>query len=94
MTTTIEIDRANATIERSDGFAFWKKRRRWHLRLFDTVRLLPQTTLVEEGYGITRYSLFLEGPGISQELFSTDEEQLARSLYNEISEYLQSRNRT
>jgi hypothetical protein len=89
----IEIDREKGIVEKTRGFSFWKKRRSWNLGLFDTVRLEEEATTVEEGYGITWYSVFLDSGGASLELLSTENEQRARSLHRELMEALAHQNR-
>ena len=59
--TTIEINRRDGTVTKTDGFSFFKKQKTFPLRMFDNVILLEKNLTVEEGYGVTRYSIVLKG---------------------------------
>lgn len=86
--TRITIDRENGTVERIRGFFFWQKRELFELSRFDNVRLFARATAVEEGYERMWYSVYLERPGLSLELLSTDVEGEAGSLHWELAECL------
>jgi hypothetical protein len=86
--TTIEINRRDGTVTKTDGFSIFKKQRTFPLRMFDNVILLEKNLTVEEGYGVTRYSIVLEGGDGFLELFSTDDKQKGRAIRKELIEFL------
>jgi hypothetical protein len=86
--TAIEISRRDGTVTKTDGFSFFKKQRTFPLRMFDNVILLEKNLTVEEGYGVTRYSIVLKGGDGFLELFSTDDKQKGRAIRKELIEFL------
>jgi hypothetical protein len=87
--TNIEINRRDGTVMKTEGFFLSKKRKTSYLRMFDTVKLLEKNITVEEGYGVTRYSIVLEGRDASLELLSTDDKQKGRAIRKELIEFLE-----
>lgn len=82
--TTIEIDGSAGLVQKTMGPLFRKKKNTYSLRDVDAVRLIEKNSIVEEGYGITSYSIVLEGKGASQELLATYDEPQARTLHREL----------
>jgi hypothetical protein len=87
--TAIEINRRDCTVTKTDGFSFFKKQRTFPLRIFDKVILLEKNLTVEEGYGVTRYSIVLKGGDASLELLSTDDKQKGSAIRKELIEFLE-----
>ena len=56
--------------------------------MFDTVKLIEKNLTVEEGYGVTRYSIVLKGGDVSLELLSTDDMQKGRAIRKELLNFL------
>jgi hypothetical protein len=81
---TIEIDSTRGVVSKVTGPLRWKKRRSYPLRGIETVRLIEKDVIVEEGYGVTSYTIVIEYGGASHELFSTDDEAQGRTLYREL----------
>jgi hypothetical protein len=79
-TTTIEIDAASGLVRKTTGFFIWNKRETYSLREIDAVRFVEKNIFIEEGYGITSYSVVLERKKAVQELLATNDEIQARSL--------------
>ena len=83
-TTTVEIDSAAGLVRKMAGPFLWKKLKTYPLRNIDAVRFLEKDIIVEEGYGVTSYTIVLESNNSSQELLSTNDEQQGRALYREL----------
>lgn len=89
--TRIEIDGRTGTVERVSGFSFCRRRERFELARYESVRLSERATAVEEGYGTMLYSVSLEASGHVLELLSTDDENEARSLHSQLAALLSQR---
>jgi hypothetical protein len=87
--TAIEINRRDGTVTKTDGFSFFKKQKTFQLGMFDNVILIGKNLTVEEGYGITCYSVVLEGGDVLLELLSTDDLQKGRAIRKELLEFLE-----
>ncbi len=87
--TVIEINRRDGTVKKTGGFSFFKKQKTFQLGMFDNVNLIEKNLTVEEGYGITRYSIVLEGGDLFLELLSTDDMQKGRAIRKELIEFLE-----
>ncbi len=82
--TTIEIDSAQGLVRKMTGSLLWKKRRSYPVRDIDAVRFIEKNVIIEEGYGVTSYTIVLESGDASHELLSTNDEAQGRELYREI----------
>ena len=87
--TNIEINRRDATVKTTEVFFLFKKQKTYYLRMFDTAEMVEKNVIVEDGYGVTRYSIVLEGGDASRELLSTDDEQKGRAIRKELIEFLE-----
>ena len=83
-TTSIDIDSVQGVVRKVTGLLPWKKRQLYPLENIDAVRLLEKDVIIEEGYGITSYTIVIESGSASHELFSTDDEAKGRMLYREM----------
>lgn len=86
--TSVEIDREEATVRKVQQLLFFKRTKTYPLHNFDTVSLHNKEAAVEEGYKIILYSVILEGKALSVELLSTDDEKEGKVLRKELSEFL------
>jgi hypothetical protein len=91
--TKIELNRRDGTVTKTEGFFFFKKQKTSSLRMFDTVNMHLKNITVEEGYGVIRYSVVLEGRDISLELLSTDDKQKGRAIQKELIDFLELSNK-
>ena len=86
--TTIEIDLDEGLVTKKEKLWFSKKVSTYPLRDFNEVKMSRQGALVEEGYGVIRYVLALEGSGTTIEVYSTEDEQQARMIQQMLVQYL------
>lgn len=87
--TNIEINRRDGTVTKTEVFFLFKRQKTSSLRMFDAVDMIEKNIIVEDGYGVTRYSIVLEGGDASLELLSTDDKQKGRAIRRELIEFLE-----
>jgi hypothetical protein len=87
--TTMEINRRDGTVTKTEGFFLFKKQKTSSLRMFVGVEMIEKNIIVEDGYGVTCYSIVLEGGDESLELLSTDDRQKGRAIRKELIEFLE-----
>jgi hypothetical protein len=87
--TNIEINRRDGTVKKTEGVYLFKKQKTSSLRMFDTVEMIEKNVIVEEGYGVIRYSIVLKGEDAFLELLSTDDKQKGSAIWKELIEFLE-----
>jgi hypothetical protein len=86
--TTIAMDAEGARLIKREKLLFTEKLTIIPLREFSAVKMTRQGSLVEEGYGVIRYGIALEGSGTSLEVYSTEDEQQGRMIRQMLMQYL------
>jgi hypothetical protein len=86
--TTIEIDLDRDTVSKREKLWFSEKISTYPLRNFSEVKISRQSALAEEGYGVVRYGIALEGSEISLDVYSTENEQQSRMIQQMLMEHL------
>ena len=85
---TIEIDRDSGEIRTTKKYLGIAHRRNYSLREFSCVRTSTLEQAVEDGYGITRYSVVLSGRTRTLELIAAESEAEGKAIEEQLAQFL------
>jgi len=86
--TIIEIDLEKGMVIKKEKLLFSEKLSAYPLRDFSEVKISQQGAFIEEGYGVLRYGIKLEGSVTSLDVYSTEDEQQCRMILHMLAQYL------
>jgi hypothetical protein len=86
--TTLRIDRQAGLITENRRVLFLHKRKTFIADNFSSVKLVEKPVTVQEGYIVLNYSLVLTGANASFEIFSLEDEDIAKKHFQDINAFL------
>jgi hypothetical protein len=85
---TVSIDRQAGLITENSQILFLKNRKTFNADNFTSVELVEKPFTVHEGYIVLYYSVVLKGENSSFEIFSLEDEEIAKKHFRDIKAFL------